>query len=335
MPFMAKLVVYAKRIEPLEARLRVFCITDDREERTLEAQQHFVQVAKSRDVEVIEGKTQYVELAGNLIPVTKSGEQLHFAFKAFRENRLPFNVRVKDQHADIVGRALFMREPRVAKGEQPQQPICILNIVLPEQCAADELPPLRVRVTYSSIVPPSTTAAAAAALASRDTITTTTTAITAQKTSSRISSSTESLYYMREFRIADIANLVGEDWQRLAPELDISAAETERIRAEHPASQAKQAQAMLRLYQSRETEENCLPRLEAALECIERANVLRELKRTTMVATTTTSSTESAASKRELIDFELNELERMKDAESVVQKARKGEWTANQIECKV
>lgn len=25
-----------------------------------------------------------------------------------------------------------MREPKVAKGEPPQQPICVLNIVLPE-----------------------------------------------------------------------------------------------------------------------------------------------------------------------------------------------------------
>ncbi|XP_031638853.1 ankyrin-2-like [Contarinia nasturtii] len=132
-PFMAKFVVFAKRTDPFEARLRVFCMTDDKEDKTLEYQEHFTEVAKSRDVEVFEGKPQYTEFAGNLVPVTKSGEQLQIHFKAFRENRLPFNVRVKDQHADTVGRALFMREQRVAKGEQPQQPICILNIVLPEQ----------------------------------------------------------------------------------------------------------------------------------------------------------------------------------------------------------
>lgn len=49
------------------------------------------------------------------MPITKSGEQLQFAFRAFRENRLPFSVRVKDQHADTVGRCLFMREPKVCK----------------------------------------------------------------------------------------------------------------------------------------------------------------------------------------------------------------------------
>lgn len=112
-PFMAKFVVFAKRIDPLEARLRVFCMTDDKEDKTLEQQEHFTEVAKSRDVEVLEGKPQFIEFAGNLVPITKSGEQLQFSFRAFRENRLPFSVRVKDQHAEAVGRCLFMREPKV------------------------------------------------------------------------------------------------------------------------------------------------------------------------------------------------------------------------------
>lgn len=87
---MAKFVVFAKRVDPSEARLRVFCMTDDKEDKTLEYQEHFTEVAKSRDVEVLEGKPQYTELAGNLVPITKSGENLQLSFKAFRENRLPF-----------------------------------------------------------------------------------------------------------------------------------------------------------------------------------------------------------------------------------------------------
>lgn len=279
-PFMAKLVVFAKRIDPLEARLRVFCMTDDREDKTLEAQQHFQQVAKSRDVEVIEGKTQYIELAGNLIPVTKSGEQLHFAFKAFRENRLPFSVRVKDQHADIVGRALFMREPRIAKGEQPQQPICILNIVLPEQSddSDDAERPLRVTIRsppqYSSIIPPTTAEAAAAA------------AVTVTTSTAKYTGSTESVYFLRDLRVADIANRIGGDWVRLAPELGVTEDEMADIRAEHAVSEARQAQAMLRLFQSREPdEEQCLVRLEQALQHIERASILRELKRSVTTVT--------------------------------------------------
>lgn len=45
--------MFAKRVDPLEARLRVFCMTDDKEDKTLEHQEHFTEVAKSRDVEVI------------------------------------------------------------------------------------------------------------------------------------------------------------------------------------------------------------------------------------------------------------------------------------------
>lgn len=45
--------MFAKRVDPLEARLRIFCMTDDKEDKTLEHQEHFTEVAKSRDVEVI------------------------------------------------------------------------------------------------------------------------------------------------------------------------------------------------------------------------------------------------------------------------------------------
>ncbi len=54
-----------------------------------------------------------MEMSGNLVPVTKSGEQLSFRFYAFRENRLPFTVRVKDVNAEPLGRIAFMKEPKV------------------------------------------------------------------------------------------------------------------------------------------------------------------------------------------------------------------------------
>jgi len=49
---MAKFVVFSKRVSQLEARVRVFCMTDDKEDKTLEHQEHFTEVAKSRDIEV-------------------------------------------------------------------------------------------------------------------------------------------------------------------------------------------------------------------------------------------------------------------------------------------
>ena len=80
----------------------------------------------------MEGKPQYVEMGGNLIPVTKSGEQLYINFHAFRENRVPMTVRVRDSNLEPTGRIAFMREPKVQRGEAPQTPICNLNISLPD-----------------------------------------------------------------------------------------------------------------------------------------------------------------------------------------------------------
>lgn len=51
-PYMARFVVFAKRTAEQEGKLRMFCMTDDRIDKTLEKQEHFVEVARSRDVEV-------------------------------------------------------------------------------------------------------------------------------------------------------------------------------------------------------------------------------------------------------------------------------------------
>lgn len=76
-------------------------------------------------------------MGGNLIPVTKSGEQLYLNFLSFHENRLPFVVRIRDSNEEPVGRVAFMQEPKVARGEAPLIPICNLNITLPEQDRLD------------------------------------------------------------------------------------------------------------------------------------------------------------------------------------------------------
>lgn len=49
---MAKFVIFAKTLDPIEARLRCFCMTDDKMDKTLEQQENFAEVARSRDVEV-------------------------------------------------------------------------------------------------------------------------------------------------------------------------------------------------------------------------------------------------------------------------------------------
>lgn len=251
---MAKFVVFAKRVDPMEARLRVFCMTDDREDKTLEQQENFTEVAKSRDVEVLENKIQYLELAGNLVPVTKSGDQLQFSFKAFKENRLPFSVRVKDQHADIVGRALFMREPKVPKGEPPQTPTCILNIVLPDN------------------IFPETTSEGMHDIASR------------LEWSRQLRQPVDKLR-TTELKISDISNLLGDNWANLASEIGVSQDEIKTIIEENPNSTAQQAYAMLKLFQNKE--QNDINILENGLRAIHRDDIVDQCLQKTVITTTT------------------------------------------------
>lgn len=100
-----------------------------------------------RFLQALDGKDLYIEFSGNLVPVTKSGQQLKFTFKAFRQNRLSFHVKVRDPLLDPVARMMFMKDPKVAKGEAPQQPICVLNIVLPEEISSKTESDLRRKGT--------------------------------------------------------------------------------------------------------------------------------------------------------------------------------------------
>ncbi|XP_078269336.1 ankyrin 3b isoform X7 [Rhinoraja longicauda] len=129
-PYMAKFVVFAKMHDPVEARLRCFCMTDDKVDKTLEQQENFTEVARSKDIEVLEGKPIFVDCYGNLAPLAKAGHQLVFNFYAFKENRLPFGVKVRDNSQEPCGRLSFLKEPKTSKG-LPQAAICNLNITLP------------------------------------------------------------------------------------------------------------------------------------------------------------------------------------------------------------
>uniref|UniRef100_A0A8C2A652 Ankyrin 3 n=1 Tax=Cyprinus carpio TaxID=7962 RepID=A0A8C2A652_CYPCA len=129
-PYMAKFVVFAKMNDPVESSLRCFCMTDDKVDKTLEQQENFEEVARSKDIEVLEGKPIYVDCYGNLAPLTKAGQQLVFNFYAFKENRLPFCVKVRDSSQEPCGRLSFLTEPKTSKG-LAQIAICNLNITLP------------------------------------------------------------------------------------------------------------------------------------------------------------------------------------------------------------
>ncbi|XP_049320923.1 ankyrin-3 isoform X7 [Astyanax mexicanus] len=129
-PYMAKFVVFAKMNDPVESNLRCFCMTDDKVDKTLEQQENFEEVARSKDIEVLEGKPIYVDCYGNLTPLTKAGQQLLLNFYAFKENRLPFCVKIRDNSQEPCGRLSFLRELKTSKGI-PQTAVCNLNITLP------------------------------------------------------------------------------------------------------------------------------------------------------------------------------------------------------------
>ncbi|XP_062418021.1 ankyrin-2b isoform X4 [Pungitius pungitius] len=132
-PYMAKFVIFAKTHDPVEARLRCFCMTDDKIDKTLEQQENFTEVARSRDVEVLEGQPIYADCFGNLVPLTKSGQHQLFSFFAFKENRLALFIKIRDNTQEPCGRLSFIKEPRNYRS-LTSNAICNLNITLPSYC---------------------------------------------------------------------------------------------------------------------------------------------------------------------------------------------------------
>ncbi|XP_045780028.1 ankyrin-2-like isoform X3 [Maniola jurtina] len=214
-PFMARFVVYAKRTDECQAQLRMFCVTDDKEDKALERIERFIQVAKSRDVEVHEGKPVYLEFGGNLVPVAKSGEQLSIPFRAFRENRMAFPVMIKTQDLEPICRCQFMRDPKVPKGEPSPTPIAVLNIMVP-----DDLPVERTSPLPADLIP-------------------------------RRTEEQELAWRQRlsDPRLEDICNLLGKDWVALAYELGVSVATVNQIQAKRITA-SEQAQLMLKLWKT-------------------------------------------------------------------------------------
>jgi hypothetical protein len=86
-------------------------------------------------LQVLEGRRQYVEIAGNMATVAKTTEPLYVNFRPFRENRLALVVRLRDFKSEPAGQVLFVPEPprgpAAVDAQKPPAPICVLNVVLP------------------------------------------------------------------------------------------------------------------------------------------------------------------------------------------------------------
>uniref|UniRef100_A0A8C2YDL5 Ankyrin 1 n=1 Tax=Coturnix japonica TaxID=93934 RepID=A0A8C2YDL5_COTJA len=153
-PYMAKFVVFAKMNDGREGRLRCYCMTDDKVDKTLEQHENFTEVARSRDIEVVEGMPLHVELSGNLVPIKKATQSRTFLFQSFQENRLAIPFKVRDSSREASGSLSFLR--KAMKYEDLQHVLCHLNISIPpctKGSSTEErrrtLTPLSLRERYS------------------------------------------------------------------------------------------------------------------------------------------------------------------------------------------
>ncbi|XP_031761163.1 ankyrin-3 isoform X19 [Xenopus tropicalis] len=250
-PYMAKFVVFAKMNDPVEARLRCFCMTDDKVDKTLEQQENFEEVARSKDIEVLEGKPIYVDCYGNLAPLTKGGQQLIFNFYAFKENRLPFSVKVRDHSQEPCGRLSFLKEPKTTKG-LPQTAVCNLNITLPTQKKNEKVDrrqnfvSLALRKRYSYLTEPGM--------------------------------SPQSPCERTDIRMAIVADHLGLSWTELARELNFSVDEINQIRVENPNSLTAQSFMLLKKWVVRDGKNATTDALTNVLTKINRIDIVTLLE---------------------------------------------------------
>uniref|UniRef100_A0A096M1E1 Ankyrin 2 n=1 Tax=Poecilia formosa TaxID=48698 RepID=A0A096M1E1_POEFO len=239
-PYMAKFVIFAKTLDPIEARLRCFCMTDDKMDKTLEQQENFTEVARSRDVEVLEGKPIYADCFGNLVPLTKSGQHHVFSFFAFKENRLALFIKIRDTAQEPCGRLSFTKEPRTYRSLH-HNAICNLNITLPTYSKASPLMEDRSSKSPDSIEPSPT-----------------------KESPSDWQDDTD----RKEETLAIIADLLGFSWtvtSELARELEFNEDDIQQVRTENPNSLQEQSHALLQRWVEREgkyaTEDSLIKRL--------------------------------------------------------------------------
>nr|XP_033804835.1 ankyrin-1 isoform X4 [Geotrypetes seraphini] len=247
-PYMAKFVVFAKMNETREGRLRCYCLTDDKVDKTLEQHENFNEVARSRDIEVLEGMPLYTELSGNLLPLKKATQQRSFTFQAFRENRLAIPVKVRDSSKEACGSLSFLR--KAMKYDDTQHLLCHLNISMP-QCikgiSSEErrrtLTPLALREKYSILNE--------TAFADTD---------------------------RADMKLAVISEQLGLSWTELARELQFGVDDINKIRVENPNSLLEQSAALLNLWVTREGKKAKMESLYTALRNIDRHEIVTMLE---------------------------------------------------------
>ncbi|KAM6431759.1 ankyrin-1 isoform 5-T7 [Liasis olivaceus] len=252
-PYMAKFVVFAKMNDGREGRLRCYCMTDDKVDKTLEQHENFTEVARSRDIEVAEAMPLHMELSGNLLPIKKAAQQRSFLFRSFHENRLIIPVKVRDSSREASGSLSFLRKPM--KYEELQHVLCHLNVTMPpcsKTSGSEErrrtLTPLALRERYSLL------------------------------NDSTLGSLNSTEKERTNMKLAIVAEHLGLSWAELARELQFGVDDINRIRVENPNSLLEQSMALLNLWTSRGGQNDNMESLYTALRIIDRGEIINMLE---------------------------------------------------------
>jgi len=89
-------------------------------------------------LQVFDGKPIQVEVTGNLLPqFDKLSQTLSINFHAFRENRLPFSVKIRSPAEDLIGQVSLTYKPKsTPDGSSEQTVVCVLTVGIPDLTSA-------------------------------------------------------------------------------------------------------------------------------------------------------------------------------------------------------
>lgn len=174
-----------------------------------------------------------------------------FNFYAFKENRLPFSVKVRDPSQEPCGRLSFLKEPKTTKGLPPTA-VCNLNITLPTQKKIEKVDrrqnfvSLALRKRYSYLTEPGM--------------------------------SPQSPCERTDIRMAIVADHLGLSWTELARELNFSVDEINQIRVENPNSLTTQSFMLLKKWVIRDGKNATTDALTNVLTKINRIDIVTLLE---------------------------------------------------------
>lgn len=123
MPYLAKIIVYTKRISQKEAKLSVEFLIDYRHKKVIENEGSWNKVASIEDIEIFDNQQIYLKFT-NFTPIVMEDKELSFRFIAFQNSNLNFAVNILNPN-NLTDCISFMNVNTIFK-----KVICTLDISL-------------------------------------------------------------------------------------------------------------------------------------------------------------------------------------------------------------